>query len=121
MTLTLFKNQKALIHGTDPKRLCAPCSGVLTVGKTEIPLTADEEALMPMLYQGCTGEYEACFTAENGARYALGKIGIRGGWLIPPEPYTVELMELRCRAEEAENRLTALESMFDTNALHFII
>jgi len=33
----------------------------------------------------------------------------------------VEVMELRCRAELAEERLSRLETQFDTNALKFII
>ena len=58
---------------------------------------------------------------EDGEDYTLEKVSVRGGWIQPPDPTTVELMELRCRADRAEERLSELEGLFDTNSLNFII
>lgn len=121
MKLTLFKNKKGLIHGPDPKRIGCETAGVLKIGKTEIKIMPGEEAIMPMLYQGSTGNYAAVFTAENGEVYNLEKVFVRIGWIQPPHPMTVELMELHCRADEAEERIEKLSGIFDTNSLNFLI
>ena len=121
MKLTLFKNKKGLIHGADPKRICSIRGGTLTVGQTQIPLTADEEQTMPMLFQGCTGEYPASFVTEKGERYELSAVTVRGGWIRPPSPVEAELAELRSRMECAEAKLDGLSRLFDTNALNFLI
>ena len=120
MKITLFKNKKGLIHGADPKRISCPAEGILRIGRTEIDMEAGEEALMPMLFYGCSGEYEASFET-CGTVYDLGKIVLRGGWIQPPDPMAVELMELRHRTDEAEAKIAVLEGIFDTNALNFII
>ncbi len=121
MILTLFKNKKGLIHGGDPKRISCEREGVLKIGKTEIFIVPEEESVMPMLYHGATGDYEASFTAENGEVYNLEKVAVRGGWIQPPHPTAVELMELRCRTEAAEEKIEKLEKIFDTNSLNFLI
>ena len=120
MKITLFKNKKGLIHGADPKRISCPTEGILRIGRTEIDMEAGEEALMPMLFYGCSGEYEASFET-CGTVYDLGKIVLRGGWIQPPDPMAVELMELRAFAERAEERLTRLEENYLNNPLRFII
>ena len=121
MKLTLFKNKKGLIHGGDPKRISCEREGVLKIGKTEIPLTPGEEAIMPMLCQGSTGNYEAVFHDKNGEIYRPEKVFIRAGWIQPPHPMTAELMELRCRTEIAEEKIEKLENIFDTDSLNFLI
>ena len=121
MILTLFNNQKGLIHGPDPKRLGCDLAGVLRIGKTEIKLAQGEESVMPMLFQGSTGNYPATFEAENGVIYNLEKVSVRAGLIQPPPPTVVDVMELRCRLDRAEERLTYLDGIFDTNALNFII
>ena len=121
MILTLFKNKKGLIHSSDPKRIRCDVSGVLKIGKSEIQIQADTDAIMPMLFQGSTGNYPATFTAAGGDIYTIEKVAVRAGWIQPPHPMTVEVMELRCRADLAEERLSRLETQFDTNALKFII
>ena len=120
MKITLFKNKKGLIHGADPKRISCPAEGILRIGRTEIDMEAGEEALMPMLFYGCSGEYEASFET-CGTVYDLGKIVLRGGWIQPPDPMAVELMELRYRTDMAEKRIEELASIFDTNSLNFLI
>jgi hypothetical protein len=121
MKLTLFNNKKGLIHGADPKRIGCDVSGVLKIGKAEIKITAGEDSIMPMLFQGSTGNYPATFTAAGGEIYTIEKVAVRAGWIQPPHPMTVEVMELRCRADLAEERLEKLEGMFDTNSLNFLI
>ena len=121
MKLTTFKNMKGLIHGTDPKRIGCDKAGVLKIGKVEITITPDEDAIMPLLFNGCTGDYDATFTDKAGRVYHLEKVAVRGGWIQSPPPTTVELMELRCRADAAEEKLEELSGIFDTNSLNFLI
>jgi hypothetical protein len=121
MKLTIFKNKKGLIYGSDPKRIGCDVAGVLKIGKAEIAITPGEDSIMPMLFNGCSGDYDATFTTSDGEVYKLEKVAVRGGWIQPPPPTTVELMELRCRADAAEERLEELSSIFDTNSLNFLI
>ena len=121
MKLTTFNNMKGLIHGSDPKRIGCERAGVLKIGKVEINLTPEEDSIMPMLFNGCTGDYDATFTDKLGRVYHLEKVAVRGGWIQSPPPTTVELMELRCRADAAEEKIEELSGIFDTNALNFLI
>ena len=120
MTITLFKNKKGLLHGPDPKRIVCEADGVLRIGTTDIEVSR-EKNILPMLFYGCTGIYPATFTTKGGEVYELEKVTVKGGWVQPPPPTTVELMELRHRTDEAEAKIAVLEGIFDTNALNFII
>ena len=121
MKITIFNNKKGLIHGADPKRIGGSTAGILKIGSTEISLPSGEDIIMPMLFHGCTGDYPATFTTLDGEVYTLEKVTVRNGWIQPPAPTAVELMELRCRTDEAEARIEALSHIFDTNSLNFII
>lgn len=121
MKIQIFRDKKGLIHGSDPKRIGCDKAGILKVGKAEIAITPGEDSIMPMLFNGCSGDYDATFTTSDGEVYKLEKVAVRGGWIQPPPPTTVELMELRCRADAAEERLEELSSIFDTNSLNFLI
>jgi hypothetical protein len=128
MTITTFKNMKGLIHGSNPKRICCKVAGILKVGTTEITVPPGTKTIMPMLFHGCTGDYPATFTTSDGKVYTLEKVAVRGGWIQPPNSTTVELMELHCRADEAEAECEALreeirrlDNKFDTNSLNFLI
>lgn len=121
MKITLFKNMGGLIHGKDPKRMGCDVRGVLKIGKTEVNIIPTEKAVMPMLFNGVSGDYDATFTTPDGKVYNLEKVAVRGGWIQPPSPTTVELMELRCRADAAEEKIEELSKIFDTNSLNFII
>lgn len=128
MKLTLFKNRKGLIHGSDPKRIGCDKPGVLKVGKVEVTITPEEDSVMPMLFHGGTGDYDATFTTTEGDSYHIEKIAVRGGWISPPPHTEVELMELRCREdtneddiEDLREQIRVLEGIFDTNALNFLI
>lgn len=128
MTITLLKNMKGLIHGKDPKRIDCAVDGVLKIGSTEISVSSSGESIMPLLFHGATGDYEATFTDKHGKVYRLEKAMVRGGRIAPPDPMVVELMELRCRADALENECEALKKenerlshIFDTNALNFLI
>lgn len=128
MKITLFKNMKGLIHGADPKRIGCAMSGTLKIGKTEVTVSSEEDSMMPMLYHGATGNYDAIYTTQDGAVYHIEGIAVRGGWISPPPHTDVEIMELRCRADTAEEERDALREqirelgeIFDTNSLNFLI
>ena len=59
MKITTFKNMKGLIHGSDPKRIGCDRAGVLNIGKEQINIIPDEDAMMPKLFNGGTGNYDA--------------------------------------------------------------
>lgn len=121
MKITLFNNMRGLIHGKDPKRIRCDMQGVLKIGKTEVNITPGEDSIMPVLFQGCMGNYEATFTTQRGVVYHLEKVAVRGGWIQPPPPTAVELMELRYRLDVAEEKIEKLSNLFDTNSLNFLI
>lgn len=119
---------KGLIHGSDPKRIGCDKEGVLKIGNTEVTISPGADSIMPTLFHGATGDYEATFTDSHGKVYHLGKVAVRGGRIAPPPPTAVEIMELRCRADAAEDECEALrekirelENIFDTNSLNFLI
>lgn len=128
MKITTFKNAKGMIHGEDPKRISCAMDGVLKIGNTEISISSTKKAILPLLFYGGTGDYEATFTDICGKVYNLGKVAVRGGRIDPPSPMDVEIMELRCRADIAEDKCEALSkeiwelrNIFDTNSLNFLI
>ena len=121
MKITTFKNMKGLIHGGDPKRIGCDRAGVLKIGKTEVAISSGEDAIMPLLFNGCSGDYDATFTTAAGVVYKLEQVEVRDGWIKAPPPTTVELMELRCRMDGAEDKIEKLENIFDTNSLNFLI
>ena len=121
MQITIFKNGKGILHGADPRRIKGAHAGVLRIGTAQIEVPAEGEAVMPMLFYGCTGAYDAVFVTSTGKVYDLGKVTLKGGWTESPSAEAVEIAELRYRTDEAEERLAVLEALFDTNALNFII
>lgn len=128
MKITTFNNRKGLIHGGDPKRIGCDKDGVLRIGHTEVSISSKAESILPILINGGSADYEATFTDICGAVYHLAKVEIRGGRIVPPSPVAVELMELRCRADVAEQEcdrlreeIRDLKNIFDTNSLNFLI
>lgn len=121
MKIQTFKNKRGLIHGADPARIECDVAGTLKIGSTEISISVNEESIMPLLFGGCSGDYRATFTDSNGEVYELEKVAVRGGRIAPPPSTTVELMELRCRMDIAEEEIYRLGNMFDTNSLNFLI
>lgn len=128
MKITTFKNMKAMIHGKDPKRIGCAMDGVLKIGATDIIISASCESILPLLFHGGTGDYDATFTDTCGRVYNLEKVAVRSGRIAPPSPTDVEIMELRCRADIAEDecealheKIRVLENIFDTNSLNFLI
>lgn len=128
MKVQLFKNMKGIIHGSDPMRIGCDFEGVLKIGTTEIKISPNEDSTVPLLYHGATGDYHATFTDKDGHIYELEKVAVRGGRITPPTSTAVELMELRCQIEVMERecaslraRIRALETIFDTNSLNFLI
>ena len=128
MRVQLFKNMKGLIHGADAKRIGCDKEGILRIGTAEIRITPKEDAIMPVLFNGCAGDYKATFTDILGHVYELDKVEVRGGRIVPPTQTAVELMELRHRLDEMEEKydrlseqLRELSNIFDTNSLNFLI
>lgn len=127
MRIQLFKNNKGLIHGSDPMRIGCDREGVLKIGDTEVSISK-EDAILPLLFHGATGDYNATFADKDGFVYELEKVAVRGGRIAPPSSTAVEFMELRCKAEALEKecaslraKIRALETIFDTNSLNFLI
>lgn len=128
MKIQTFKNMKALIHGSDPKRIECDKEGVLKIGSAEVSITPAEPSIMPLLFHGADGDYNGTFTDSSGLVYQLETVAVRGGRVAPLNPTAAEIMELRCRADEAEDerdslreKIKELENIFDTNSLNFLI
>lgn len=128
MKIQTFKNMKGLIHGSDPKRMGCDKEGVLKIGDTEVSISPGVDSIMPPLFHGVSGDYDATFTDKYGKVYKLEKVAVRGGRIHPPPLTAVEIMDLRCRADAAEDecealkaRIIELENIFDTNSLNFLI
>ncbi len=127
MKITIFKNKKGLIHGSDAKRIECDRGGVLKIGSTEIAVKAEESCVMPLLFYGATGSYGAKFVTSDGV-YTLADVTVRNGLILPPPATAVEIMELHCLLDEAnekadrlQKKVTELENIFDTDSLNFII
>ena len=128
MIIQLFKNGKGVIHGEDPRRISCTRSGVLKIGRTDIKISNNVDEILPPLFHGATGNYDATFTDEQGRVFVLERVSVRAGRVLPPSPTTVEIMELNVRADRAEDERDALkakvdelEKIFDTDALNFLI
>jgi hypothetical protein len=128
MRIQTFKNNKGLIYGADAKRIGCDKSGTLKIGSTEISISAEAEAIMPVLFNGVSGVYKATFTDSFGTTYELANVTIKGGRIVPPSDEAVEFMELRCRTESLEKecerlreQIRELSNIFDTNSLNFLI
>lgn len=128
MRIQLFKNGKGLIHGEDSRRISCDIEGTLRIGTAEVKVASNEESIMPQLFNGASGNYNASFTTDVGTVYLLERVTIKGGRIVPPSQTSVELMELRCRADALEVRCDRLETevrilknIFDTNSLNFLI
>ena len=127
MRIQTFNNGKGLIYGDDSKRIGCNIAGVLTIGKTEVSITPDEESILPVIANGSTGEHKATYKSDSGIVYDLGRVSIKGGRIIPPPQATIDLMELRCRVDVLEAGYEALReenrelrNIFDTDSLNFI-
>lgn len=121
MKIQTFKNMKGLIYGADPKRIGCEVAGTLKIGTAEISISPKADSVMPILFNGCSGDSKATFTDSEGKVYELDKVAVRGGRIAPPPTTTVELMELRYRIDELEDRVEFLSKIFDTNSLNFLI
>ena len=117
-----------MIHGSDPKRIGCDKDGVLKIGATEIAISSKSDSILPLFFHGGTGDYDATFTDVCGSVYNLEKVAVRGGRIAPPPQIAMELMELRCRADVAEQEcerlrmeIQELKNIFDTNSLNFLI
>lgn len=128
MKIQLFKNNKGMIHGSDPMRISSDIGGVLKIGTAKIEVKADTENVLPLLFNGCSGEYKATFTTDIGNVYELEKVTAKGGRILPPSRLAIELMELRSKCDVLEDKLSKMEEqidylshIFDTDALNFLI
>ncbi len=128
MKVQTFKNMKGIIYGSDPKRIGCDKAGVLKIGSEAIKISSGKDVVMPLLFNGCTGDYAATFTDTEGNTFVLETVAVRSGWISAPSQTAAELMELRCRVDEAEDECEALREelhelsqIFDTNSLNFLI
>ena len=128
MKIQLFKNDKGIIHGLDPKRITCDIGGVLKIGSAKITVEPSVENIFPLLFNGATGKYRASFTSEIGTEYELAVVTVKGGRVLPPTETALEMAELRSTLEYLEDRCAKMEedienlkNIFDTNSLNFII
>ena len=128
MRIQLFKNGKGLIHGEDSRRIGCAIEGTLKIGTAVVNVASISESIMPQLFNGSSGTYNASFTTDEGNVYVLERVTIKGGRIVPPSQTSVELMELRCRVDvledrcnRLENKVDELDNIFDTNSLNFLI
>ena len=128
MRIQLFKNGKGLIHGDDSRRIGCDIEGTLKIGTAEVKVASINESIMPQLFNGSSGTYNASFTTDVGTVYLLERVTIKGGRIVPPSQTSVELMELRCKVDVLEdrckcleNKVSELDNIFDTNSLNFLI
>lgn len=128
MRVQTFKNMKGLIHGADSKRIGCDKEGVLKIGATEVSISPEEDSILPVMFNGCTGHYNATFTDAHGNVYELDKVEIKGGRIVPPTQTEVEMMELRCRIDLLEDeckhlqeQINFLSNIFDTDSLNFLL
>lgn len=128
MRIQTFTNKKGMIYGNDPKRIGCDKSGTLKIGNTVIEVSSEGNSVMPLLFHGGTGDYDATFTTKDGVVFTLERVQVREGRILPPPASAVEIMELHIRADTAEaerDRMQAqideLSQIFDTNSLNFLI
>lgn len=128
MKIQLFKNGKGLIHGTNSKRIGCDIEGTLSIGSAEIKVSAESKSIMPLLFNGCSGVYNASFKSVSGSVYLLERVTVKGGRIVSPSQTSIELMEMRCRLEAFEEEIEStrkemdeLRNIFDTNSLNFLI
>lgn len=128
MRVQLFSNGKGLIYGEDPKRIGCDRAGTLNIGGAEVVVAAEDDAVLPLLFNGSIGRYAATYTDAKGSVFDLGMVEVRNGRIVPPSQTAVELMELRSRIDELQavcdrlgEKLRDLANIFDTNSLNFLI
>lgn len=128
MRLQVFNNKRGIIYGNDPKRICSDRDGTLKIGSTEIILSPEKSQVMPVLFHGATGAYNATFTDSAGNVYNLEKVTVQTGRIVAPSETKAEIMELHCLLDEAngkadrlQEKVCELEGIFDTDALNFLI
>lgn len=128
MRIQLFKNNKGLISGSDAKRISCDVAGTLKIGSSKISIHTETDSIMPVLFNGSSGIYKATFTSAIGNVYELERVTVKGGRIVPPSPTSVELAELRLRAdaldaecESLREQIRELSNIFDTNSLNFLI
>ena len=127
MIIQLLINKTGLIYGDDPKRIECDLDGTLTIGGTEISVKAKRSNILPALFYGASGIYDATFTTAEDV-YNLGKVEVRGGRISSPPSTAVEFLKVNVRADEAEKErekmkedIEELRNIFDTNSLNFLI
>lgn len=128
MKIQILNNKRGLIYGKNALRISCDIGGTLKINNSEIKISPEAESVMPILCNGCTGEFKAIFTDENGTVYELENVTIQGGRIVPPPQIVADFMELRCREEALEKECASLREQFeelsrrfDTNSLNFLI
>ena len=128
MKIQLLNNKRGVIYGKNALRIACDTGGTLKINTNEIEISPDAEAVMPILCNGCTGEFKATYTDVNGIVYDLEKVTIQGGRIVPPPQIVADFMELKCKEEALEKQCAALKEQFDelshrfdTNSLNFLI
>lgn len=125
MKIHLFNDKTGVIGGFSPYTLRSDKDGLLKIGGKVINILPDTPAKIPPLTDDT---YNAVFESADGITYDLGRITIHNGGVVASKTYTAREIELRHALDKAENkiaelieRVDALENIFDTNSLNFLI
>lgn len=124
MTLHTFKDKTAIIIGGLFGEITSDRSGVLTIGKQTVNVTANVPASLPMLTDGI----KSVKLLSGEEVYTVGQVNVRYGRLVPQSYMSKSEIALKHRVDELEknialifSELSRLDKKFDTNSLNFII
>lgn len=125
MRIHLFNDKTGVIHGIDSRNLIADKCGTLLIGGKKIPVFDSRLTALPAILDST---YMAKFEGCDGVIYHIGSVAIHNGGLVSNKSYTERELALRHALDEAEvriaeltERVDALEKIFDTDSLNFLI
>lgn len=124
MRIHLFNDGTAVITGMNTHSVTCDKCGVFKIGSMKMPIFDSKECALPMLSDGC---YTASVTIETGKEYRVGYVSIHNGGIVPSRVSEKELMlhheldRANDKIEELTAKVDALEKIFDTDSLNFLL
>ncbi len=125
MRIHLFNDKTGVVHGIDSRNIIADKCGTLIIGGKKIPVLASRLTALPAIPDST---YMVKFEGVDGFSYHIGSVAIHNGGIVSNKSYTERELALRHALDKAENRIAeltervdALEKIFDTDSLNFLI